>query len=50
MRKHFPHENWFRCETCEHLFTIRIPADASHPPETHPPKHSLSGRRGAWDD
>lgn len=50
MRKYFPHENWFRCETCDHLFTARIPADASHSPEEHLPEHGLSDRRVAWDD
>ena len=50
MRKYFPQENWFRCETCDHMFTVRMS------PETAPAADELLGldgrlgRRTVWDD
>jgi len=50
MRKYFPHDDWFRCESCDHMFTVRIPAEGTQPPEEHLPEHGLSDKGVAWDD
>lgn len=50
MRRYFPHENWFRCETCDHLFTIRVPAETPGGEEEHLRFDRSLGQRFAWDD
>lgn len=50
MRKYFPQENWFRCETCDHLFTARLSPETAPAAEEHLGLDGRLGRRVAWDD
>jgi len=50
MRKYFPHEDWFRCDSCDHLFTRPVPAGIVTGPEERLPRSRFSGERVVWDD
>jgi hypothetical protein len=50
MRKYFPQENWFRCETCDHMFTVRVPPEATQAEEEHLLGGRTFGQRLVWDD
>ena len=50
MRKYFPNDTWFRCETCDHIFAVRNPAEAAMAAEENLGLEGSLGRRISWDD